>query len=1099
MQLLAFCKAKRLRSVATKRTIRIMKAITIILFAFSLQTSARNLTQEITLSLRNVKLETVFKEIQKQTSYRFVYTKEQLESSRSVSVDVKKAQLEAVLQLCFREQPLTYTIEDRFIIISIKDKVEENKSPSIQLIDITGRITNEQGEPLPGASISVKGTNKGTATNSNGEFILQGIEPNAILIISSVGYQMQTLRLHGNTNINIQLKLSVNSLEETIIKGYYNTSKRLNTGSVSKVTADDIGNQPVSNPLAALQGSSPGLLITQANGIPGSNFNVTIRGNNSIQNGNSPLYIIDGTPFINDADILTQRSVINSASPFNTLDPSQIESIEILKDADATAIYGSRGANGVILITTKKGKAEAIKTEVNIYTGWGKVTRTMEMMNTSQYLQLRNEAFRNDSVSITPGNGYDLLVWDTTRFTDFKKELIGQTAHINNVTLHISGGSNQVSFSSGVNYYSESTVFAGNSSENRISVYSGITYKSHDKKFIFGLNGNYASDKNDLIKEDLTQYINLPPVLPELYDSSGNLNWSKGGFSFANPLSATLQTNKVITDRITASNTIQYTLLNNLAVKINSGYNQLNTDEYNNTPIAAQDPVITPTGTAFFGTNIVKSWIIEPQIDFRFSLTKKLKVQSMLGATWQENRGKISSISASGYTNDRLLGSVANAASNTVQNRSELYRYNAVFGRLHFNWDDKYLLNLTGRRDGSSRFGPGNQFANFGAIGFAWLFSNEGFIRKNLKLLSYGKLRLSYGTTGNDLIGNYQYLDSYSPTRFAYQGIPSLFPTKLYNSEYGWEEIKKINAGIELGFLKDRILITGDWFTNKSSDQIISYSLPGQTGFISVLKNFPGVVQNKGLEIQITSINIQGKSLTWKSNFNLTVSKNRLIEFPGLATSSYAQRYRIGKPLNAYIGARFAGVDPVTGVYQFFDKNKNLTFSPSSDDYIYAGTTDPKFYGGFQNSIKYKQWELSFLFEFRKQMGLHPVYSAPSLVGDAINRPVAVLNRWQYSGQVKPYQRFTQTFGAAGNAIYPLFNSDAVLTDASFIRMKNLAMSYTVPASGLAKYKITSIELFVQAQNLFVISDYKGPDPETQRVRSLPPLRRIVTGIKLIL
>jgi TonB-dependent starch-binding outer membrane protein SusC len=341
MQLLAFGKAKRLRSVAIKRT-KVMRVITIVLLALSLQASARSFTQEITLSLTNANLETVFKEIQKQTDYRFIYTKEQLEIAKKVSLSVTRQTIETVLNLCFREQPLTYTLEERFIIISLKDNVHENINVSIQLIDITGRITNEQGEPLPGASVSVKGTSKGTATNENGEFILQGIEPNATLIISSVGYQVVTIKLQGTPNITVQLKQSINSLDETIIKGYYNTSRRLNTGSVSKITTREISKQPVSNPLAALQGSIPGLLITQTNGIPGSNFNVIIRGRNSIQNGNSPLYIIDGTPFINDADVLTQRSVINAASPFNTIDPSQIESIEILKDADATAIYGSR-------------------------------------------------------------------------------------------------------------------------------------------------------------------------------------------------------------------------------------------------------------------------------------------------------------------------------------------------------------------------------------------------------------------------------------------------------------------------------------------------------------------------------------------------------------------------------------------------------------------------------------------------------------------------------------------------------------------------------------------------------------------------------------
>lgn len=525
----------------------------------------------------------------------------------------------------------------------------------------------------------------------------------------------------------------------------------------------------------------------------------------------------------------------------------------------------------------------------------------------------------------------------------------------------------------------------------------------------------------------------------------------------------------------------------------------MNTDEYNNVPIAAQDPSITPTGAAFFGTNIVKSWIIEPQIDYKFNINPKLRIQAMLGATLQNNKGKVTGISATGYTNDRLLGSVVNASSLTVQNHKELYRYSALFGRVNLNWEDKYLLNFTARRDGSSRFGAGNQFANFGAVGLAWIFSKEKFGITAYPVLSFGKFRFSYGTTGNDLIGNYRYLDSYSTTQFGYQGIPSLFPSKLFNSDYSWEQIRKVDIGIELGFLNDKVLLTGDWFTNRSSNQIINYSLPGQTGFTSILKNFPGVVQNNGIEIQINTLNLKGKNFSWKSILNFTMLKNKLVEFPGLSTSSYAQRYIIGKPLNLYIGAEFAGVDPATGVYQFYDKDKRLTFSPSEKDYTYAGTPDPKFFGGFSNTITYKHWECSFLFEYRKQMGLHPIYSAPRLVGDAINRPVAVLDRWQQSNDFNPYQRFTQSYGAAGIAIYPLFNSTAVLTDASFIRLKNVSLSYSISELKLKKKHINRIELFLQAQNLFVITGYKGPDPETQRVGSLPPLRRIVIGSKLSL
>lgn len=1076
-----------------------MKLLILFTVIACLEASARSYGQTVSLSLQNAPLEKAFKEIKRQTGYSFVYTRAQLRNTIPITYQVKNGSLKDVLEQCFRNQPLSFVIEDRYIVVQTKTAVNSLIPFNLSAVDVSGKVINETGEPLAGVTVMAKKSNKGGQTNERGEFSLKEIAEDDALIITSVGYYKEEVSVNNQSYFLIRLRFAVGSLEETIIKGYYSTSKRLNTGSVSKIRSEEIGRQPVSNPLAALQGSSPGLLVTQSNGLPGSNFNVSIRGYNSIQNSNSPLYIIDGVPFINDADVLTQRSVINASSPFNTIDPSQIESIEILKDADATAIYGSRGANGVILITTKKGKSEKIKTEASIYAGWGQITRTMKMMNTSQYLEMRREAFKNDAEIITPANGYDLMVWDTTRYTDFKKELIGNTSQINNATIHISGGSSLINFSSGINYYRESTVFPGNSSSNRFSAYSGIAYKSPDKKLDLSISSSYASDKSDLIQEDLTQYINLPPVLPELYDSFGNLNWSNGGFSFVNPLSATLKVNKIITDRFTANSLIQYIFLPNLSAKISAGYNQLNTDEYNNVPIAAQDPSITPTGTAFFGTNAVKSWILEPQVDYKFNINPKFRIQTMLGATLQENKGKLVGISATGYTNDRLLGSVANASSLAVQNRNELYRYSALFGRVNLNWEDKYLFNFTARRDGSSRFGSGNQFANFGAAGIAWIFSKEKFIANDFSFLSFGKLRFSYGTTGNDLIGNYQYLDSYSPTRFAYQGIPSLFPTKLYNSEYSWEQIRKINIGLELGFLNERILLTADWFSNRSSNQIINYSLPGQTGFTNILKNFPGVVQNNGIEVQINTLNIRGKRFSWKSNFNFTMSRNKLVEFPGLSTSSYAQRYIIGKPLNLYIGAKFAGVDPATGVYQFYDKDKNLTFSPSEADYSYAGTTDPKFYGGFSNSITYRNWELSFLFDYRRQMGLHPIYSVPSLVGDAINRPEAVLDRWQLPNDLKPYQRFTQTYGTAGVAIYPLFNSDAVLTDASFVKLRNLSLSYSLSALKIKKKEINRIELFLQAQNLFVITNYKGPDPETQRVRSLPPLRRIAIGGKLSL
>ncbi len=1050
--------------------------------------------QSFSFSFQRTPLSTVFSQIEQRSDYQFIYTEELLARSVPVSFTVSNVSIDSVLKLCFKQQPLDYTMEGKHIVI--RKKIVEK--PASQFRELRGKVVNEQGEPVPGITLAIKYTSLMTASDGNGEFIFFNAPMNVILLVSGVGTVSEELAVGNQPYILVTVHAKVAILEETIIRGYYNSSRRLNTGSIDKVTAADIGVQPVSNPIAALEGRVPGLLISQGNGLPGSNFTVRIRGQNSIQSGNSPLYIIDGAPFLNDADVLTQRSGINAASPFNTLNPEDIESIEILKDADATAIYGSRGANGVVLITTKKGKAGKTKVDVNFYSGWGKVTRTMQYMNTPQFLAMRHEAFKNDGQIPDLSSAYDFLVWDTTRYTDLKKILIGGVAHTDKMQFQISGGSVRTNFSASGNYYRESTVFPGNGADRRGSVHFAISHRSDNNKLSISLVSSYATDINDLIREDLTQFVNLSPTIPNLYDSLGHLNWGNGGFSFVNPLSDVYRKYKVITDRLTSNVVLDYEIFRQVKLKLNLGYNQLFANETDKVPIASQDPSFLPTGYSFFGTNQIKSWIAEPQLNYDFKIGKKAIFQSLVGVTWQANSGYQTSISGTGYTNDNLLGSTVGAHDLETRNSSQIYRYNAVFGRLNFNWDEKYLINLTARRDGSSRFGPGNRFTNFGASGLAWIFSKEKFIASALPGLSFGKLRLSYGITGNDLIGNYNYLDAYSPTQYPYQGVSSLFPAKLFNANYGWEQIQKTDVGMDLAFLGNKLSFTVDWFGNKSKNQIIYYLLPGQTGFPSVLQNFPGVVKNEGIELQVALNNISLGNFNWSSSFNFSLSKNRLSSFPGLATSSYSTRYVIGKPLNAYIGPEYAGVDTATGVYQFYDINRKLTFSPSQADYVYIGTTDPKFYGGFQNNITYKNWNLLFLFEYRQQKGIDPITSSYDFAGDMNNQPVNVLDRWQKPGDKAMYERYTQTFSPAGIAVFRLGQSSAILTDASFIRLKNLSISYSLPSAVLNKKGIEKIRLFLEGQNVLTITKYKGFDPETQSTRSLPPLRMLVTGVQIV-
>ena len=1070
-----------------------MKILCILLTAASLQISAKGFSQSITVSLKNAPLVDLFKVIEQQSNFSFVYSKEAIEQSKPVTIEVKNENLEKILKIVFANQPLSYSFNERFIVIKLSNQKKEVVSPFTY---VRGRVVNENGEPIAGASVVIKGTVIGTSTDSNGEFNLDVPSPDMVLLITSVNTEPFEIRINARTDLGqISIKTSVKVLDAVIInKGYYTTTQRLNTGSVSKVTAEEIGKQPVANPIAALQGRLPGLLITQKNGLPGSSFSIQIRGQNSIQQGNDPLFIIDGVPFAPE-NLAKLGLAMNVSSPFITINPADIESIEILKDADATSIYGSRGANGVVLITTKKAIPGKTTVDVNFYAGWGKPTRTMDYMNTSQYLQMRREAFKNDGIIPTASDAPDLLLWDTTRYTDWKDLIIGNTANVVNAQIRLYGGTHNINYLLTAGYYKEGTVFPGSFGYKRGTVGFNVSNISADNKFTATLSSSYTFDKNSLGSQDMTTFFNLPANMYTPYDSSGNLRWSEGGFSFGNPFSILRQEYKGTTDRLIANANLSYKLFKKVTLKTNFNYNNVQFDQYSSRPISSQNPAFNPKGSANFNNTSSKTWNIEPMAEFSSALFSKGKLQSIIGGTWQQREDNGILISGSGYTNDVQIKSIAGAATSTVQNDYSLYRYTSFYGRINYNWDDKYLVNFVGRRDASSRFGPGNRLANFGAAGISWIFSKEGFIRNAISFLSYGKIRASYGTTGNDRIGDYQYLDTWTNTTNSYQNQQGLRPTRLFNEHYGWEEIKKLNIGLDLGFIKDRILITVDLYKHRSTNQLISFSLPDQTGFSSIIRNIPAVIENKGIEFLISSHNIKSKSFNWNSSFNLTIPKNELIEFAGLAGSSYASRYFIGKPIsNNIVGYSYLGINNQTGIYQFEDKNRDGLLNTL--DYAYQGTMNPDFFGGLNNIIQYKQFELSFLFEFRKQLGRHAIFGYSNTPGSFVNQPVAVLDRWQKPGDNATYQLFNQSFGTpASNAASKTSTSSAALTDASFIRLRNLSLSYTIAGSYLEKLKIQNCRIYFQAQNLLTITNYIGADPESQNIQALSPLKMLTFGI----
>lgn len=1091
-----------------------LKKPSIFLLLFTFPFSFTGWSQSISLNMDNVSIEKAFIQIEKQSEYSFVYTREQIKLAQPVTVHLRNITLKEALNACFREQPLGYVIESKHIIVQNKIPVEDNGGSPLTHI-ISGRVTGDDDVPVMGVSVNIKGSDIYSVTDKNGSFKFVDAHSKTVLIFTHIAYQEQEYKCNNCKSFVVHLLPKISSLNETLIMAYGTTTKKLNTGNITRVSGEDISKQPVSNPLAALEGRVPGMVITQTSGIPGAAFKVEIRGRTALDfniSKNDPLYIIDGVPFEMGS---TSFNLITSAannptstseggfSALNMINPQDIESIEVLKDADATAIYGSRGANGVVLITTKSGLNQKMSVSLNLSTGISKVTRLMDLLNTSQYVAMRKEALANDQITPTINNAPDIMLWDTTQYTDIQKILAGGTAKYNDALLSLSGGNQQTSFLIGAAFHKETTVLPGDFSNTRFAVNSAINHTSPNKRFSLNFKTIYSIEENHIISYDPSQYFYLPPNII-LYDSTGTIAWQQNGVpfssinNFTNPLSLLREKYQSDNNNLSTNLYIKFELLKGLFLQSSFGYNVFQTDESSQNPSSSIDPASALLPSAMFGNSISKSWIIEPQLEYRLSLQKS-KFNFLLGSTFQNRTYKGTSISGENYADDLLLSSIAAAGNINATNFFNQYRYTALFGRLNYALSEKYLLNLTARRDGSSRFGPGQRFSNFGAIGGAWIFSSEKFFRQKMKWLSFGKIRSSYGISGNDQIGDYKFYDLWRNTSAPYQGVSGLFPVGLFNPDYEWERNRKFEIAGEFGFLKERISLTVAYYRHRSSNQLVNYNLPKITGFTSIVKNLPALVQNSGLELSAIAHLINASVSKYTTSFNLTIPKNKLISFPNLSQSSYYSIYVEGQPLSVIRRYKFLGVDPQTGVYTFEDVNKDGAFT-SADDYQILGDLDPDFDGGWQNNITFKDFEIDFFVQFVKQMGDNYLSSVSRyLPGYILNQPDIVLDHWTTPGEVKPIQKYTTSSAtpAGQAAIRYLGLSNGIYSDASYIRLKTVSLSYQPRLKFLGLKNKLRPRFFVNGQNLITVTKYKGADPETQSYFQLPPMKTVVFGIQL--
>lgn len=1127
-----------------------MRLIVILIIISTLSVSAKSYSQKVSLSLKDAPLANAFAQIRQQTGYSFLWDEHVLQHMPSINVIFQNKGVEEAIKECLQGLPLTYQIHGNVVLIKPKPKIEVTIPSALYSLPpvrmIRGRVIDTMGHPLEGASVKNKRTRQTTSTNAKGEFEMTDILPGDILDISYVGFIRRQVTvpqnfMNSNVFMMVVLKASQNELDKMIVQGYGTTSRRFSVGAIATVDASTIEKQPVTNPLLALEGQVPGLSVIAKNGVPGSTTLVQIRGQNSLATDrlnfkpfDQPYFIVDGIPFASGNANISQLSNLamsqsfsggldqaTGIGSFNGINPSDIESISILKDADATAIYGSKGANGVILITTKKGKPGKTTVDLKINTQFNQVTRPIKFLNTQQYLQLRKEAFAADGITpndnpndYTGGYAPDLTIYDQNKYTDWQRIIQGKSTNNTDVHATISGGSANNTFIVSGGYTRSNYNYPGDFADQRYSLHSALTSTSANKKLNLTFISDFSYDQNRSAGFGGSSYITLPPNAPDQLDENGNLIWNYKQIPISsNFYAGLLQPSTLQTYNFNTSLNIHYEILNGLKVGWSMGYNRNTAKEHAISPGTAQPPSIysAPNISASFADVANQAINVEPQINYHRNIGRGVLL-ALLGGTYQKNIKYSSQTQAYGYSNDAFLNSVNGAASTSSYDVQDLTKYVALFGRLKYIYDQKYIIELTGRRDGSSNFGPGKQFGSFGSAGAGWIFSEEKAIQAALPFISYGKLSGNYGVTGSDASKSYQYQALYGPYPYTsttpFQGIRQTIPKNLYNPDFQWATTKSLNLALDLGFFKDRLLLNATFYRDRQDNQLVAYPLAAQAGFASVFENQDATVQNQGLEFTLTSVNIKNKKLSWTTNFNLTFNRNKLIAFPNLASSSYATQYVIGEPTSVVYGYKYKGVNPTTGLFEFYAADGSLTSSPKykpvalGGDEVVIGNREINYMGGFGNTISYKHFSLYVFCQFSSSMepnALSSLYSNPP--GYASNLPAYVLGKyWTGPGDTHAtLQRLVSSYYSPYTSpVYTFQQSSGAYTNDTYLRVKTAALSYAFPEQWLSRMSIKSASIFCNVQNLFTFTNYKFGDPEQPGNFLTFPLQRIIAlGLNL--
>lgn len=947
---------------------------------------------------------------------------------------------------------------------------------SAQQRTITGTVRNsEDGEPVTGATVTLRGTSTGTLTDINGKYQITAA-PGAVLEFRFVGMKSKEVTVEESSVIDVNLEYEVMGVDEVVVVGYGSAIKRAVSGAVTKVDTKGLAEMPTVSFESAIQGKTAGVFIEQASGKLGETVKMRIRGSSSVSADNQPLYVVDGVP-------ITSESLSNESnqptSPLADLAMSDVESIQVLKDASAAAIYGSRASNGVVIITTKKGKKGDTRFNIDYTTGISEPSRLVKWLNAKQYLELFNEAMDN----VSDENGlvwgwlpkediWDMFVprWNEGYDTDWQKEAF-QKGSVNRVSVSGSGGTDNTQYYAGITYDHTRGILRGNDM-TKLSGRLNLDQKATER-MMFGFQMNLIRTEMDRVENDNAfatplQLVAQAPVTPVYDPETGELNTNTVYYNGLISLRDAFNNQTVF--RSLANVYVSYNILKDLTFRSEFGTDIIDQREKNfwgRKTIGAG-----PAGEAQNRSLRVVNYNWENY----FTYAKKIQKHDLnivAGMSYQESMTTGSDIQGKGFPTDDFHN-IANAAEATSFSSWDWgHSYLSYFSRASYKLSDKYLFTLSGRVDGSSRFGVDNRYGFFPAASAGWIISEENFMSGIKNILSYLKLRASYGLTGNSGIPDYAHLALYSGENYA--GRNALQPIQLQSRELGWENTAQTDVGVDFGLFNNRLTGELDVYYKKTTDLLLYRTLPGTSGFTGVWSNV-GSLENKGLEFALHSNNLTG-TLKWTTDFNIAFNRNKIIDINGPEITPNGINYVIeGQSIGVFKLRKYAGVDPDNGdaLYYIDDKSNETTNNYNLAKEVIVGSPNPDFTGGLSNYLEYKGIDLNILLSF---VYGNEVFNGGGRYQSANadwfdNQTVDQMKRWQKPGDITDVPQARLGDGNGTN------NSSRYLYDASYMRIRNVNLGYNLPKSLTGKLSLSTARIYIGVQNLYTLTNYKGWDPE---------------------